>query len=300
MNHPLKGLKQKSPILFDLHQDLFHPLIFKDLNTDEFFKFTVVSIFTPSPWGKEFVETHDVAKVLRTIETYREFAEKNNIIVIEKSKDLKKVLNSNKKGFIFEIEGCASIKDKYILKSFIKLGIRIFTLTWNNSNHIACSFLDKNDYGLTDFGRDIVMKIAEEGCIVDLAHASRKTFYDVYELKVPFIVSHTGILRKPENKRNISYREMEKVRERKSIAGIGLGNLFFEREIKKEEAVEKIKEIARRYPQNLALGSDLFGLSEKNIIKGLYSFKEIMDALMELPEEFLYKNAYRFFEHNLS
>ncbi len=118
MNRPLKGLKQKSVILFDLHQDLLHPLIFKDLNPDEFFKFNVVSIFTLSPWRDEFVEKSDVAKVLRTIETYREFAEKNGILIIEKAKDLKKVLNSKKKGFILEIEGCASIRDKYILKSF--------------------------------------------------------------------------------------------------------------------------------------------------------------------------------------
>ncbi len=299
MNRPLKGLKQKSVILFDLHQDLLHPLIFKDLNPDEFFKFNVVSIFTLSPWRDEFVEKSDVAKVLRTIETYREFAEKNGILIIEKAKDLKKVLNSKKKGFILEIEGCASIRDKYILKSFINLGIRVFTLTWNNSNHIACSFMDKNDYGLTDTGKDIVLKIADENCIVDLAHGSRKTFNDVYNLKVPFIVSHTGILRDPKNKRNLSYMEMEKIKQRKSIAGIGLGNLFFEKKISKEKAVKKVKDILQKYPENLALGSDLFGLSDRHIIKGLYSYGEIENAFRNFPDSFLYLNTYKFFEKNL-
>jgi|Deesub1362B_J571_1020462.scaffolds.fasta_scaffold00050_49 membrane dipeptidase len=299
MNRPLKALKQKSAILFDLHQDLLHPLIFKDLNPEDFFKFNVVSIFTPSPWKDGFVETSDISRVLRTIETYREFAEKNGIIIIEKKKDLKRVLNSKKKGFILEIEGCASIKDKYILKSFINLGIRIFTLTWNNSNHIASSFNDKNDYGLTDFGKEIVLKIAEQKCIVDLAHVSRKTFYDVYNLKVPFIVSHTGILRNPKNKRNLSYREMEKIRERKSIAGVGLGNLFLERITNKEEAIKRVKKLVEKYPGNLALGSDLFGLSDRHIIKGLYNYEEIENALKNFPDSFLYLNAFKFFEKNL-
>ncbi len=286
-------------IIFDLHQDLLHPLIFKKGLSKDFFKFNVVSIFTLQPWMNGYIETADISKVLRTIETYREFAEKNNIIIIETKKDLKRVLNSNKKGFILEIEGCASVRDKYILRAFIDLGIRIFTLTWNNSNHIASSCMDKNDYGLTDFGKEIVMKIAEEKCIVDLAHSGRKTFYDVYKLKVPFIVSHTGILEKPKNNRNISYKEMKMIKRRKSIAGIGLGNLFFEKKMKKEEVLNEIKKLIKKYPENLALGSDLFGLSEKHIIEGLYSYKEIEESLKELPDSFLYLNAYKFFEKNL-
>ncbi len=286
-------------IIFDLHQDLLHPLIFEKDFDKNFFKLNVVSIFTLIPWTNGYIETSDISNVLRTIEIYREFAEKNNIIIIETKKDLKKVLKSNKKGFILEIEGCASIKDKYILKAFIDLGIRIFTLTWNNSNHIASSCKDKNDYGLTDFGKEIVMKITEEKCIVDLAHSGRKTFYDVYKLNVPFIVSHTGILEKPKNTRNISYKEMNMIKRRRGIAGIGLGNLFFERKIKKEEVLKEIKKLIKRYPENLALGSDLFGLPGKNIIKGLYSYKEIEESLKELPCSFLYLNAYKFFEKNL-
>ncbi len=286
-------------IIFDLHQDLLHPLIFKKDFTKDFFKFNVVSIFTLQPWMNDYIETSDISEVLRIIETYREFAEKNNIIIIETKKDLKRVLNSNKKGFILEIEGCASIRDKYILKAFIDLGIRIFTLTWNNSNHIASSCMDKNDYGLTGFGKEIVMKIAEEKCIVDLAHSGRKTFYDVYKLKVPFIVSHTGILEKPKNRRNISYKEMNMIKKRKSVAGIGLGNLFFERKMKKEEVLKEIKKLIKKYPENLAVGSDLFGLSEKHIIEGLYGYKEIEESLKDLPDSFLYLNAYKFFEKNL-
>jgi membrane dipeptidase len=299
MNHPLRDLRQKSYILFDLHQDLLHPLIFKKEEKLDFFKFNVVSIFTLIPWEDKFLETYNVETVLRQIETYREFAEKNGIIIVENKKDLERVLKGNKRGFILEIEGCASIKDKYILKSFIELGIRIFTLTWNYSNHIASSFNEENDYGLTNFGKEIVLKIVENKCIVDLAHSSRKTFYDIYDLKIPFIVSHTGILKNPKNKRNISYKEMEKITERKGIAGIGLGNLFFEKEIEKEEAIKEIKKIFEKFPETVCLGSDLFGLSEKNIIKGLYSYNEIGEAFKDFPKEFLYLNAYKFFERNL-
>ncbi len=301
MNHHLKDSKQRSVILFDLHEDLLYPLVFKreEINKEDIFKFTLVSLFTLIPWKDKYIETYDATKVLMGIETYREFAEEKGFIIIENKKDLKRVLNSNKKGFILEIEGCASIKDKYILKSFIDLGVRVFTLTWNISNQIASSCKDKNDYGLTEFGKEIVLKIIEENCIIDLAHAGRKTFYDVFNLKVPFIVSHTGILKKPKDKRNIAYKEMEKIIERGGIAGIGLGNLFFEKNTKKEKVIEEINKLIKEFPENLSLGSDLFGLSEKNIIKGLYSFNEIRESIKDFPENFLFLNAYRFFEKNL-
>lgn len=288
-------------IIFDLHQDLLLNLIFKgkEIKCEEIFKLSVVSIFTLLPWGKEFIETKSVSEVLRQIETYREFAENNGLIVIENKRDLKKVLNSNKKGIILELEGCASIRDNYILKSFINLGVRIFTLTWNNSNHIASSCKDKNDYGLTGFGREIVSKIIEENSIIDLAHAGRKTFYDIYDLKVPFIVSHTGILDKPRDKRNISFKEMEMIKERDGIAGIGLGNLFFEKKLNKNNVLKEIRKLIERYPHNIALGSDLFGLSENHVIEGLYSYKDIKEAFKNFSDKFLFLNAYNFFYKNL-
>ena len=287
-------------IIFDLHQDLIEIVIEGKNFEKDFFKFNVVSIFTPVIWeDKKFVETGDIYKALRTIETYRLFAEKNNVIIIEKKEDLKKVLNSDKKGFILEIEGCSFILDKYILKAFINLGVRIFTLTWNFSNHIASSCTEKNDFGLTDLGREIVEEIILNKGIIDLAHAGRKTLYDVYKLKVPFIISHTGILHKPKNKRNISFEEMKRIKKRKGIIGIGLGNIFFERKMNKEEVLREIKKLIKKYPENIALGSDLFGLSENHIIKGLYSYKEIKETFSEFPENFLYLNAYRFFEENL-
>ncbi|MEO0301374.1 MAG: membrane dipeptidase [candidate division WOR-3 bacterium] len=288
-------------IIFDLHQDLLEPLL-RGVNFEKnFFKFNVISVFTPFIWkDKKFIETLDIYKALRTIETYREFAEKSGLIIIEKKEDLKRVLNSDKKGFILEIEGCSFILDKYILKAFINLGVRIFTLTWNFSNHIASSCAEKNDFGLTDSGRKIVEEIVSNKCIIDLAHAGRKTFYDVYKLKIPFIVSHTGILNKPKSKRNISFEEMKRIKKRKGIVGIGLGNIFFERKINKNEVLKEIRKLIKKYPENIALGSDLFGLSEKHIIEGLYSYKEIEEAFKEFPENFLYLNAYKFFEENLT
>ncbi len=288
-------------IIFDLHQDLLSNLISKKegIKKEEIFKFNVVSIFTLIPWGEEFAETESVSEVLRQVETYREFAENKGIVIIENKRDLKMVLNSNKKGIILELEGCSSIRDRYILKAFINLGIRVFTLTWNNSNHIASSCKDRNDYGLTGFGREVVSKITAENCIIDLAHAGRKTFYDVYDLKVPFIVSHTGILGKPGDKRNISFKEMEIIKERDGIAGIGLGNLFFERKMNKDNVLTEIKKLIKKYPHNIALGSDLFGLSEKNIIEGLYSYKDIKEALKNFSNKFLFLNAYDFFYKNL-
>ncbi|MEN3044125.1 MAG: membrane dipeptidase [Candidatus Hydrothermales bacterium] len=286
-------------IIFDLHQDLLPFILDKKLNAKDFFKINVVSVFTLIKWKSEFIENYDINFVLRAIETYREFAEKNNFLIVEKASDLKSVMDSKRKGFIIDLECCSVITDKYILKALFNLGVRVFTLTWNYSNQIASSCGDIRENGLTKFGKEIVNEIAEIGGIVDLAHSGRKTFYDVYKMKVPFFVSHTGILKNPKNKRNISFIEMDLIKNRKSIAGIALGSLFFERKINKEEVIKKIKALLRKYPENISLGSDLFGLSERNIIEGFTSYEQIRESLKDLPDSFLYLNAYNFFIKHL-
>ncbi|MEN3045929.1 MAG: membrane dipeptidase [Candidatus Hydrothermales bacterium] len=286
-------------IIFDLHQDALPFILNEELNANDFFKINVVSVFTLIKWKKEFIESYDLNFILRTIETYREFSEKNGFVIVEKASDLESVLESDKKGFIINLEGSSVITDKYILRALFNLGVRVFTLTWNYSNQIASACEDLNGGGLTKFGKEIVSAIAEIGGIVDLAHSGRKTFYDVYKMNVPFFVSHTGILKNPKNSRNISFKEMDLIKKRNSIAGVALGHLFFEKKIKKEEVIKKIKRLLKKYPENISLGSDLFGLPKKYIIEDLVSHKKISEFVRDLPDSFLYLNAYNFFIKHL-
>ena len=123
---------------------------------------------------------------------------------------------------ILTIEGGDALEgDINHLDEFYEMGVRIITLVHNNSNQIGNDMRDHasddpNDTGLTDFGYLVVERMNELGMVIDVAHASTQTLFDIAEFtQAPIIDSHTNPLpsfvteRPPGRLR--TYSEMEAV-----------------------------------------------------------------------------------------
>ena len=91
------------------------------------------------------------------------------------------------------------------VNEFYNLGVRMITLvhgTVNRSGDNAIghdmrrySSSDSSDGGLTDFGRQVVARMNRLGMVVDVAHASTQTLFDVAAYtRAPIIDSHTSPL----------------------------------------------------------------------------------------------------------
>ena len=81
---------------------------------------------------------------------------------------------------VFSIEGCDYSKDTNELEELYKLGLRSILLVWNNPNKYGSG--NRDDYGLTDLGKDFLIKAIDLGIIIDMSHMNRKTFSDTVEL----------------------------------------------------------------------------------------------------------------------
>jgi membrane dipeptidase len=98
------------------------------------------------------------------------------------------------------IEGGHSIEDSLaLLRDYYRLGVRYMTLTWSNTNNWADSSGDIDDpaiphhNGLTPFGKQVVQEMNRLGMMVDISHASDKTFWDtIATTRVPIIASHSS------------------------------------------------------------------------------------------------------------
>jgi membrane dipeptidase len=98
------------------------------------------------------------------------------------------------------IEGGHSIEDSLaLLRDYYRLGVRYMTLTWSNTNNWADSSGDIDDAtiqhhnGLTPFGKQVVAEMNRLGMMVDVSHASDKTFWDVIaSTRTPIIASHSS------------------------------------------------------------------------------------------------------------
>ncbi|MFO7734199.1 MAG: dipeptidase [Candidatus Aminicenantes bacterium] len=98
--------------------------------------------------------------------------------------------------------------DASLVESFFDLGVRYITLCHSSDNDICDSSTDRRDpqdNGLSDFGRKIVEECNRVGMMVDISHASDKSFFDVLAVtKAPVIASHSSSRAVCDNPRNLS------------------------------------------------------------------------------------------------
>jgi membrane dipeptidase len=115
--------------------------------------------------------------------------------------DILRAHRERKLAALMGIEGGHSIEDSLaLLRQYYALGVRYMTLTWANSNAWADSSGDDTDpsiphtkNGLSPFGVQVVQEMNRLGMMVDISHASDKTFYRVVAVsRAPVIASHSG------------------------------------------------------------------------------------------------------------
>jgi membrane dipeptidase len=99
-------------------------------------------------------------------------------------------------------------RDLSNIKLFHDQGVRYITLCHSSDNDICDSSTDRRDpedKGLSDFGREVVAECNRLGMIVDISHASEKSFYDVLEAsRAPIIASHSSARAVCDHPRNLT------------------------------------------------------------------------------------------------
>jgi len=145
-------------------------------------------------------------------------------------------------------------------KTLHRLGVRVYTLTWNNSNRLAHSALDNDRLGLTRLGREYIKLMGKSGVLVDLSHSSTRTTLDVCrELATPPIASHSCLRGLKQFARNISDRALRAIGSRGGVCGVNFSGYH----LGKSGVVEHIMYIKRQTSiHTAAIGSDFDGISD--------------------------------------
>jgi membrane dipeptidase len=99
-------------------------------------------------------------------------------------------------------------RDLSLVKLFFDKGVRYITLCHSSDNDICDSSTDRRapeDKGLSAFGREVVAECNRVGMMVDVSHASERSFYDVIAAsKAPIIASHSSARAVCDNPRNLT------------------------------------------------------------------------------------------------
>jgi membrane dipeptidase len=156
---------------------------------------------------------------------YRAVRESAGSVVLVRSRaDLDGLDPDRRLGLMLSMEGADPVgRDLDLFRIFFELGVRIVALTWNDRNAFADGTGEPGNAGLSKLGRQAVNELIQLGVIVDLAHASEQTFFDVMELvpdDIGVIVSHAGCRAVLDTRRNLSDVQLRLLAERGGVLGM--------------------------------------------------------------------------------
>src|ERR1035437_6580046 len=126
--------------------------------------------------------------------------------------DILAARSAGKFAVLMGIEGGHAIENSLaLLRTYHAFGVRYMTLTWANSNDWADSSGDLDDAtvphhnGLTPFGHEVIAEMNRLGMMIDVSHASDKTFADVLAAtRAPILASHSAARALTDSPRNLT------------------------------------------------------------------------------------------------
>ena len=120
--------------------------------------------------------------------------------------DVRRIARAGKKAALLGLEGGHALAaSPDVLRELYAAGVRYVTLTHINTNSLADASQGPPRWGgLSEVGRALVREMNQLGLLVDLAHASDSTFYDVLAVtEAPVLVSHSSMRALVDNVRNV-------------------------------------------------------------------------------------------------
>ena len=185
---------------------------------------------------------------------------------------------------IYSIEGCDYIKDTAELEQLAGLGLKNILLVWNNPNKYGSG--NVSNQGLTELGKEFIIKAIDLGISIDLSHMNQNTFRDTVALlkeqrglgkKVKVIASHSNCYRLCNHPRNLDDWQLRELRELDGILGlvsytnfVGNGDVDY-----KEKYLEHVK-----YAVDI-MGIDYVGVSSDNMMFGNYFYGDHYSEIFE-------------------
>lgn len=156
----------------------------------------------------------------------------------------------NKRALYIGIEnGYALGKDISLVKHFYNRGVRYITLCHTKNNDICDSSTDSlENNGLSDFGKDVVKEMNALGIMIDISHASDKTFYDVLDVtKTPIIASHSNTRTLCDHPRNFSDDMLKKLAENNGVIQVCFVTDYLKKTAQNPERDEAFKNLRIKY-----------------------------------------------------
>ena len=199
----------------------------------------------------------------RVKEWDRFFEENSDLIFLGKTfEDITKAQSDNKTAIFFGFQNCSPIEDDInLIEKVYEHGCRFMQLTYNNQSLLATGCYEKNDSGVTNFGREAIKEMNRVGIVVDMSHSAEKSTLDAIEIsEKPIAITHANPSFWHQALRNKSDFLLKKLSESGGILGLSLYSHHLKdgTNCKLENFCEMVAKTAEIMDvKNIGIGSDL-------------------------------------------
>ncbi len=219
----------------------------------------------PFPWGRNWNNINSqiniAEKITRKIPRFCTMA--------LSAEDIIQAKKNGKTAFLLGLEGATCIdSDPRKIKHYAKRGCRYLGLVHFNENFAASpkmglgSHGGNPDFGITQHGKIIIDECIKHGVILDLAHVSKKGFFEVLDhlpKGTPAIVSHTIMKKANNHPRGLDEDQVQAIKSKDGVMGIMNARVF----LGGDDLMDYVRHIliARDLVgyKHVAIGSDLDG-----------------------------------------
>ena len=140
---------------------------------------------------------------------------------LDKHQGLKSIMLGIENGLVLE-------GDLANIAHFAQRGVVYITLCHNGDNDLCDSAKGASTHnGVSAFGADAIREMNRQGILVDLSHASEKSFYDALDIsRVPIVCSHSSSRALCDHPRNLTDDQMRALAAKGGVAQTTIYNGF--------------------------------------------------------------------------
>ncbi|MDR7587001.1 MAG: membrane dipeptidase [Armatimonadota bacterium] len=153
--------------------------------------------------------------------------------VAETREGLERAVRGGRTAVIPGLEGCAPLGyEPDLLETFVRLGVRVVGLTWNERNAFASGARQDSREGLTPLGKALVREGDRLGVIWDVSHLNERSFWDLLECAAgPVVASHSNAAALFPHARNLSDDQIRALSARGGLISLMVQSFVISRQI---------------------------------------------------------------------
>jgi len=153
---------------------------------------------------------------------YERFKNDDRLFHVTSTKGISHAKTEGKIGVGFHFQNSRPVEhDLGLLDIFYRLGVRVIQITYNEKNLVGDGCTEITDCGLSQFGKDMILRMNEIGMVVDLSHVGYRTSMKAMEVsKDSVIFSHSNADSVCPSKRNLKDDQIKALAKNRGVIGI--------------------------------------------------------------------------------